>query len=343
MAKNLLDDIFYIQSKFLKLVEPTMQKYFDYDSSMLIDQISTIVERKCTNYIKVNEKGTAEINSLQTFYENESLYFIDSDYSHKDGIDNTPTYKDVADEFPQYFDFDIEDDEASIEHYKIYIILSYMAYVYFKQRTGCFSKPSHPYIEGIDLEYQYTLHKKIYPEMLSLYRMILESKKYKKRGDKLTISFKQDKIDLNTSAWFLDDMEAYFKNRFPDITLEDINELLPPPNKAGRKSKDPYVMILIWGTYQLMKNHHFAFKDSKVKISKEICDFIIKYLNYQNIEHDYVDTDIKDNLKDMIKRNYTPKWDLPWRNVFSSVQEKQPESELEKLNQPSRKYDLSNL
>ncbi|WP_245872035.1 relaxase/mobilization nuclease domain-containing protein [Dysgonomonas massiliensis] len=111
-----------------------------------------------------------------------------------------------------------------------------MAYIYFLQKSGSFN---HSFIvEALGLEYQSALHNEIYPEMLSLYRMILESKKYKNKGGKITLTNNFHQIDINSHAWFLDDMEKYFKDRFPDLTLEKINELLPKPNKAGRKAKD---------------------------------------------------------------------------------------------------------
>ncbi|NDV96735.1 hypothetical protein D0T84_17725 [Dysgonomonas sp. 521] len=259
------------------------------------------------------------------------MFFTNSDYP----------YKDIADEHPQYFNFEGEDKERIKKDYLVYLCLDYMGYIYYKQKNNLFNNSI--LIEAFDLEYKSVLHNSIYPEMLSLYRIILESKKYKHKGDKITLTYKQDKIDINTAAWFLDDMEEYFKNRFPDLTLEKINKLLPPKGKAGRKSKDPYTMIIIWGTYQLLYNHHLQFKDFKVKISNEICEFILKYLDYLHIENEFTVIDIRDNLKDMIKRNYTPKWNLPWRTTFSEIKEKQPENELERLNQPLRKYNLSNL
>lgn len=325
------DNPFFIKSQHLQLVEPLMEQYFDYDSSMFIDEIQEGIENSNINYITI-EKGIPTANFLETFYENPKLAVTNRKYP----------YIDIAEKFPEYFNFESKEEEIKEEDAKVYLCLTYIRYIYYKEKEGLFQKSV--LIEALNLEYQSTLYTKIYPEMISLYRMILESKKYKKRGDKLTITFKQDKIDINTSAWFLDDMEAYFKDRFPNLTLEDINELLPPPNrKGGRKFTDRTVNNIIWGTYQLLYDHHSQFKHSKAKISKEICDFIIQYLNYLNIKHEYVDTDIKDKLKDMIKRNYIPKWDLPWRNLFSSIEEKQPESEFERLDQPLRKYDLSNL
>lgn len=324
------ESIFYIQSYFLQEIEPLLQQYYDFDSSMLIDEIKHIVENSGIDYITI-ENGIAKADYQKTFYENKKMFFTNSDYP----------YKDIADEYPQYFDFEGEDKERIKKDYFVYLCLDYMSYIYYKQRNNLFNKSI--LIEALDLEYKSTLYNSIYPEILSLYRIILESKKYKHKGDKITLTYKQDKIDINTAAWFLDDMDEYFTNRFPDLTLDKINELLPPKGKAGRKSKDPYTMIIIWGTYQLLYNHHSQFKDSKVKISNEICEFILKYLDYLHIENEFTVIDIRDNLKDMIKRNYTPKWNLPWRTTFSEIKEKQPEKEFEKLNQPLRKYNLSNL
>lgn len=321
---------FNIQSYFLKEIEPLLQKYYDFDSSMLIDEIKLIVEKSGINYITFKD-GIPTANYQDTFYENPKMYFTDSNYP----------YTDLADIYPQFFDFEGDDDERIKEDYRVYVCLSYMGYIYHKQKNNLFNKSI--LIEALDLEYNSILHNSIYPEILSLYRIILESKKYKHKGDKITLTYKQDKIDINTAAWFLDDMEEYFKNRFPDLTLDKINELLPPKGKAGRKSKDPYTMILIWGTYQLLYNHHSQFKESKVKISNEICEFILNYLDHLNIENEYTIVDIRDNLKDMIKRSYTPKWNLPWRTTFSDIKEKQSGNEFDKIDQPPRKYNLSNL
>lgn len=321
---------FYIQSFLLKEIEPLLERYYDFDSSMLIDEIKAIVEKSGVNYINI-ENGVPSINYQNTFYENPKMVFTNSDYP----------YKDIADEYPQYFVFEGEDKERIKKDYFAYLCLDYMGYIYYKQKNGWFNDSI--LIEALDLEYNSILHNSIYPEILSLYRIILESKKYKHKGDKITLTYKQGKIDINTAAWFLDDMEEYFKNRFPDLTLDRINELLPPKGKAGRKSKDPYTMIIIWGTYQLLYNHHSQFKNSKAKISNDICEFILKYLDHLSIENEYTVNDIRDNLKDMIKRKYTPKWNLPWRNVFSDIKEKKPESELEKLNQPLTRYNISNL
>jgi hypothetical protein len=199
-------------------------------------------------------------------------------------------------------------------------------------------------ITDLDIEYKSVLQSKIYPEILSLYKLILESKTKKNRSAKVTITYKQDKIDINSCAWFLDDMEKYFKDRFPDLTLEKINQLLPDnKNKAGRKFNNRITNNLIWGTYQLLYNHHSKFKNSKTRISEEICQFIIDYLDYLEIPHDLILVNVRDWLKDMIKRGYTPQWDLAWRNAFSNIQEKQPENFTEMINQPLRRYDLSNL
>lgn len=348
MENKDLDNEFYIQSDLLRKIEPWMVKYFDYHSSMLIDKIDQAVEvsqqtadkrGKIKDYWYIQEDGTFKIDPQGYFYKTDNLRFTDEQYTHSKGVNKPSTYKDLKDTFPQYFN--TMDLEEAKELYLIYITLSYMSYIYFRQKNDDFNINTNQFAQNADLGYQYILNEKIYPEILSLYRMILESKKrYKKQGDRITINYKKDKLDINYSGWFIDDMEKYFKDRFPNLTLEQIDDLLPKPSKGGRKFKDPYVMIMIWGTYQLMKNHHSAFKSSKVKISKEICDFILDYLEFCKIEHEFVDTDIKDNLKNMIKRGYTPKWNLPWRNAISEIEEKQPESDFERQIQPSRRYNI---
>lgn len=217
-----------------------------------------------------------------------------------------------------------------------------MTYAYYKESKELFQQSS--LIDDFDIRYESILHKDIYPEILSLYKIILESKKYKHRDDKITLTYKQDKIEINSCAWFLDDMENYFKDRFPDLTLDKINQLLPDnKGKTGRKFNNRITNNLIWGTYQLLYNHHSRFKNSKTRISEEICQFILDYLDCLEISHDLILVNVRDWLKDMIKRGYAPIWDLPWRNVFSNIQEKQPETFEEKLNTPLRRYDSSNL
>lgn len=327
--------IFYIQSAHLQFAEPLMEPYYDYHPTMLVDEMQKCVENSGIDYIK-RGNGMPTIDFDESFREHDDLKFI-VNVLYKDTIQNR---------FKDYFPFLHEDfnnnmdKEAIIEDFKVYLSLMFMSYVYQKETKGLFQNSI--IIDALDIEYQYTLHGKIYPEMLSLYRIILESKTKKNRSSKITLTYKQDKIDINSCAWFLDDMEKYFKERFPDLTLEKINELLPNnKGKAGRKFNNRITNNLIWGTYQLLYNHHSRFKNSKTRISEEICQFIIDYLDYLEIPNDFILVDIRDWLKDMIKRGYTPRWDLPWRNAFSNIQEKEVTFE-EKLNQPLRRYDIYN-
>ena len=302
----------YIKSEHLQLAEPLMQQYFDYDTSMLIDEIRYCVENSEIDYMKIIN-GILTVDFAESFRENKDLTFL-----------VTVPYKEVIHEhFSNYFSIqDDEEDEEIITDDDIVLLgLTYMSYIYQKEIKGFFNNSC--LVADLDIEYQTVLHKQIYPEMLSLYRMILESKTKKNRGAKVTIAYKLDKIDLNTCAWFLDDMEKYFKDRFPDLTLEKIKQLLPDnKGKAGRKFNNRITNNLIWGTYQLLYNHHSKFKNSKTRISEEICQFIIDYLDYLEIPNDFILVNIKDWLKDMLKRNFTPQWDLLWRNAFSNIKEK---------------------
>ena len=322
----------YIKSEHLQLAKPLMEKYFDYDSSMLIDEIRQCVENRGIDYMKIID-GDLTVDFAESFRENKNLIFAVT----------VPYKEEIDDYFSKYFSLQNNEEEETISDDDIVLLcLTYMSYIYLKEIKGMFNNSC--LVAYLDIEYQTVLHKQIYPEMLSLYRMILESKTKKHRGAKVTITYKLDKIDINTYAWFLDDLEKYFKDRFPDLTLEKINQLLPNnKSKAGRKFNNRITNNLIWGTYQLLYNHHSKFKNSKTQISEEICQFIIDYLDYLEIPNDFILVNIKDWLKDMLKRNYTPQWDLLWRNAFSNIQERQPKNPFEEINQPLRRYNLSTL
>jgi hypothetical protein len=322
----------YIKSEHLQLAEPLMIQYYDYDSSMLLDEIRSYIENSGLNYVKIID-GVPTVDFEETFKEHKELIF---------GV-KTPYKETINEAFEQYFTIqDDDEDEVITDDDIVLLCLTFMSYIYYKEKEKLFNNSF--IITDLDLEYQCTLHNSIYPEMLSLYRMILESKTKKNRGAKVSITYKQDKIDVNTAAWFLDDMEAYFKDRFPHLTLDEINRILPSAKgKAGRKFSNRITNNIIWGTYQLLYNHHSKFKNSNTRVSEEICTFIINYLDYLSVPHDLILVNIRDWLKDMIKRNYIPQWDLAWRNVFSNIKEKEPENLIDKINQPSRKYNLSNL
>jgi hypothetical protein len=318
----------YIKSEYLQLAEPLMAKYYDYHPTMLIDEMRYCVENSGIDYMK-----DFIIDFDKSFREHKDLIFSIT----------VPYKEEIHEYFSNYFTLQGDDEEITVSDDDIVLLcLTYMSYIYHKEIKGMFNNSC--IITDLDIEYEIVLSNHIYPEMLSLYKMILESKTKKHRGAKVSITYKQDKIDVNTCAWFLDDLEKYFKDRFPDLTLEKINQLLPDyKGKAGRKFNNRITNNLIWGTYQLLYNHHSKFKNSKKRISEEICQFIIDYLDYLEIPNDFILVNIKDWLKDMLKRGYTPQWDLIWRNAFSNIKEKKPETLSEMINQPLRRYDLSNL
>lgn len=323
-----------INSEYLQLAEPLMTKYYDFNSSMLYDEIRHCVENSGIDY-KKRINGILTVDFDLSFRENKYLTIITT----------VPYKKTITEEFSSYFTI-LEDDSTEKETITdddiVYMCLIIISYIYHKHTQNQFNRSC--LVTDLDLEYESILHNRIYPEMLSLYKIILESKTKKNRGSKITVTYKQDKIDINSCAWFLDDIEKYFKDRFPDLTLEKINELLPDnKGKAGRKFNNRITNNLIWGTYQLLYNHHSRFKNSKTRISEEICQFIIDYLDCLEVPHDLILVNVRDWLKDMLKRGYTPQWDLPWRNAFSNIKEKQPENLSDKITNPLHKYDLSNL
>ena len=322
----------YINSEYLQLTEPLMVKYYDFHFTMFIDEIRRCVENSGIDYTK-------EIDGIPTIDYDESFR------EHKDLNLVVPTYnKKIADVFNSYFETEYansKEEENVTEDDIVYLCLNFISSAHYKEVNGLYNHSC--IIDDLDIEYECVLHGRIYPEMLSLYKIILESKTKKNRGAKVTLTYKQDKIDINSCAWFLDDMEKYFKDRFPDLALEKINELLPEnKGRAGRKFNNRITNNLIWGTYQLLYNHHSRFKNSKTRISEEICQFIIDYLDCLEIPHDLILVNVRDWLKDMLKRGYTPQWNLIWRNAFSTIQEKQPATFEERLNTPLRRYNIYN-
>ena len=310
-----------------------MVKYYDFHSTMFIDEIKHCVENSGIDYRKRID-GVLTVDYDESFREHNNLNLVVTTYNKK-----------IADVFNSYFEFldaDSEEEANVTEDDLVYLCLDYISCAHFKEANKLYQRSF--IIDALDIGYECILHSHIYPEMLSLYKIILESKTKKNRDSKITLTYKQDKININSYAWFLDDMEKYFKERFPDLTLEKINQLLPEnKRRAGRKFNNRITNNIIWGTYQLLYNHHSKFKNSKTRISEEICQFIIDYLDYLEIPHDLILVNVRDWLKDMLKRGYTPKWDLPWLSAFSDVEEKQPETIEEMLITPPRRYDISNL
>jgi len=171
---------------------------------MLIDEIKGCIEETSEYDDTIN----SEI--LNNFLNTDYRATFDK-YKDLKFVGYTNSSKVLSKIFPDYFTLqDSDDEEETVSDDDIvYLCLTYMSYIYYKQKNSLFNTSS--LICDLDLEYNSILHNRIYPEILSLYRIILESKKYKHRGDKITLTYKQDKIDINTCAWFLDDMDEYFK------------------------------------------------------------------------------------------------------------------------------------
>ena len=318
---------FVISSEHLQLVEPLMKKYFDCDSYMLYDEIKHCVENSGINYIKKSDVGgLSTIDYEATFREHKELLFAVE----------TPHEQDIEDYFSKYFE--IIDNQIAIEDGVVLFCLKYMSYIYYKEKENLSSQTFAS--EAFDLEYESILKNEIYPELLSLYKMVLDSEN---RGSRITIKCGKTKIDVNSYSWFIDDMKKYFADRFPDLTLDGINNyLLQFKRKAGRKHEDHIAANIIWGTYKLLKEHHSKFRDSNTKISTEICRFILDYLDYIEADCSYVEAfEIKDVLQDRMKNNFIPKWNSEW-DVIPNITEKQPETLEERLNQPLYRYNIYN-
>ena len=323
-----------ISSKLLQIAEPLLKEYFDFDLYMFYDEIKQSVVDSGINYITPSENdGLPRVCFEETFYDNKELYFIAE----------TPYEKSVQEHFKEYFDTqgDIPEDDIIV-----LICLTYMSYAYYKEREGLYYQSC--IVSDINAGYELIMQKEIYPEILKLYRVILEAKEKKTRNSKVTLIYNNEKLDVNSFGWFIYDMEKYFADRFPNLTLEKINKIVPKPkpkgrgNKGGASFNDRIVTNMVWGTYWLLRKHS-KFKDSKYEISKDMRHFINSYLDYIGAKNHYEENNneiyrypIGEILKHM-KKNYIPQWDLPWRNVFSEVQEKQPENIFDR---PLQRYPI---
>ena len=95
---NIIMGKIYISSERLQLVESIMQKYFDYDSVMLDDEIRNCVEQSGINYIYPPEKegGLHIANYEKTFEEHKELvFFVNTPYKKNftNNLVNTFIYK----------------------------------------------------------------------------------------------------------------------------------------------------------------------------------------------------------------------------------------------------------
>ena len=64
----------HIKSEHLQLAEPLMENYFDYHSTMLIDEIRHCVENSGIKYMK-NKDGILTVDYDESFREHKDLVF----------------------------------------------------------------------------------------------------------------------------------------------------------------------------------------------------------------------------------------------------------------------------
>jgi len=93
----------YIKSEHLQLAEPLMQKYYDYDSSMLIDEIQRHVENSGINYMKKID-GILTVDYDETFKEHKDLMFAVT----------TPCKEEIHQHFSNHFIMQDDEEEETI-------------------------------------------------------------------------------------------------------------------------------------------------------------------------------------------------------------------------------------
>lgn len=142
----------FIKSEHLYLTEPLMAKYYDFHSTMFIDEIKHCVENSKVNY-KKRINGVLKVDYEETFRENKDLIFAVT----------APYKKEIYEYFKDYFivlDADSEEEEIITEDDLVMLSLTFISYVYQKEIKGLFQ---HSFIiDALDLEYESVLHKHIY-------------------------------------------------------------------------------------------------------------------------------------------------------------------------------------
>lgn len=327
---------FQIQSKYLKIIEPMLKEHFNYSSIMLMDDICQCLIEHDDNYkqqIDFWEDELFRIDFHSLFIEDDSLYFTNTNYITKTRKTHSPrTYLDIAKAFPTLFSDvkEIKDGEEVSEHTKICLCLSYMEYIYHKYTHDYFNtSPNskhnrkqytydyyYQYCILLGLDTRYYKYGTMYSEMLLLYKSILESKNNKIKL--VEIRNEKGRQQINSYGWLYNDMENVLKQRFPNLTLDKCNELLRKDNKAGRKTRELY--LLIWGAYYLLKNHHSSYKSSKTKVISDLCKFALEYIEFLG----FYTVLIPENIIDYLKKTKTaPNWIFPWSGnpSYSSIEE----------------------
>ena len=115
---------FYIKSKHLQLAEPLMEKYFDFHSTMLIDEMRYCVENSGINYKKMID-GIYHIDFDESFREHKELRFVVS----------TPYNKMIHEKFSDYFSVSqsySKEEEIITDDDIVYLCLTYISYIYHK-------------------------------------------------------------------------------------------------------------------------------------------------------------------------------------------------------------------
>lgn len=132
----------FIKSEHLQLTEPLMARYYDFHSTMLLDEISHCIESSRINYKKIID-GVPTIDFDESFRENKDL-----------GFTVTAPYKETIHEyFKDYFtvlDDDSEKEEIITEDDLVLPSLITMSYVYHKEIKGLFQH-SFP-IDALDIK-----------------------------------------------------------------------------------------------------------------------------------------------------------------------------------------------
>ena len=155
-------------------------------------------------------------------------------------------------------------------------------------------------------------HKKIYKELLALYKLCYGTPYEKFSNNPVKISILgNDHYNIIESFDNFDNhilrcaIGEYCKKHLPNIkSVKDANNALRLMQQSGRKQTSPYAFAVIYGTYSLLK----ALTQDKKVASIAICKVIGRYLVYLGlVSEDYTDQEnICGLIKYLLKQDIKP-------------------------------------
>jgi len=177
---------------------------------------------------------------------------------------------------------------------------------------------------------------KIREDLLTLYIFLNEPRKWPsfKQGEKITMKFFMGNIDINNNNhWFARNVLGPLCQKYiPEITsIEQAeDELYKHKKRAGRPSKDPRIMRIVYGIFRMFNEK----MEMHTPLPDSLCEFIIKFLEFLRLidEDSHIDNQwIRAQITHVKKKPTLPKF--PFKDFDRT-------GTIEQLKEPGRLMEL---